>query len=243
MTNSDLQRAVEWRLTMRLVVVLLSFCGSVVAVEPVTPCCDTKSVAMATCTGSASCRACKSCSSCGHCKRGGSCGVCARPAPTPAPVKTPEPRPTTAPQPSTPKTSTRGQYEVARVIDGDTIEVTADGKPLTVRLIGVDTPETVHPSKPIEHYGKEASVFLRNLLLGESVTLTPDQGDVLTTDKYGRTLAYVHRAPDELFVNLEIVRQGYGHAYTQYPFKHMELFKAFERLARETGKGLWATDK
>ena len=108
-----------------------------------------------------------------------------------------------------------------RTIDGDTIEVEQDGKPVKVRLIGVDTPETVHPSKPVEAFGKEASRFTANLLKGESVYLEFDKDK---TDKYGRTLAFVYRAPDGLFVNLEIIRQGYGHAYTKYPFddKHDE---------------------
>ena len=58
-------------------------------------------------------------------------------------------------------------------------------------------------------------------------------------DKYGRLLAYLYRAPDGLFVNLEIVRQGYGQAYTRYPFKHMELFRHYEHRAQEARKGLW----
>ncbi len=127
-------------------------------------------------------------------------------------------------------------YPVLRVIDGDTVKIQYNGKPTTVRLIGVDTPETVHPQKPVERFGKEASAFTRNLLLGESVYL---RFDTDRTDKYGRLLAYLYRAPDGLFVNLEIVRQGYGHAYTRFIFKHMELFRHYERRAREASKGLW----
>ena len=128
-------------------------------------------------------------------------------------------------------------YPVARVVDGDTIVIN-DGEEITVRLIGVDTPETVHPSKPVEYYGKEASNFTQNLLKGEKVYLVidPQQGK---TDRYGRTLAYVYRSPDGLFVNAEIIRQGYGHAYTGFPFKHMEDFQQLERDAKKTGKGLW----
>lgn len=131
------------------------------------------------------------------------------------------------------------EFRVLRIIDGDTVEIEDEGKPVKVRLIGVDTPETVHPSKPVEAFGKEASRFTANLLKGESVFLEYDQEKV---DKYGRRLAYLYRAPDGLFVNLEIVRQGYGHAYTKYPFKYMDLFRAFERDAREAGRGLWGTD-
>ena len=127
-------------------------------------------------------------------------------------------------------------FPVQKVIDGDTVEIQYNGELTSVRLIGIDTPETVHPTKPAGAFGKEASAFTRNLLLGESVYLRFDRE---MRDKYGRLLAYLYRAPDGLFVNLEIVRQGYGHAYTRYPFKHMELFRHYEHRAREAGKGLW----
>ena len=125
-------------------------------------------------------------------------------------------------------------YPVLRTIDGDTVEIQYSGKPTMVRLIGVDTPETVHPQKAVEAFGKEASAFTRNLLLGEEVYLRFDHktasvvGELTDKiDKYGRMLAYLYRVPDGLFVNLEIVRQGYGHAYTQFPFKHIELFRYY----------------
>jgi endonuclease YncB( thermonuclease family) len=104
-------------------------------------------------------------------------------------------------------------YPVLKVVDGDTVKIDYEGKDTKVRLIGVDTPETVHPNKPVEPFGKEASAFTKNLLLGESVYLRFDGNK---TDKYGRMLAYLYRAPDGLFVNLEIVRQGYGYAETQF---------------------------
>ena len=129
---------------------------------------------------------------------------------------------------------------VTRIVDGDTIVVRDDqGDSVKVRLIGVDTPETVHPNKSVQRYGKEASRFTKNLLKGEKVYLIPDaqQG---ATDRYGRTLAHVYRFPDGLFVNAEIIRQGYGHAYTKYPFKYMIEFKQLEKFAREAEKGLWS---
>jgi micrococcal nuclease len=131
-------------------------------------------------------------------------------------------------------------YPVVRVVDGDTIVIN-DGNQITVRLIGVDTPETVHPSKPVEEYGKEASLFTRNLLKGERIYVVVDPQQ-RKTDRYGRSLAYVYRAPDGLFVNAEIIRQGYGHAYTTYPFKYMEEFRQIERFARQSQKGLWASE-
>ena len=127
-------------------------------------------------------------------------------------------------------------YKVVRVIDGDTVKIDYNGKATNVRLIGVDTPETVHPNKPVEAYGKEASNFTKNLLQGESVYL---RYDGQRTDTFGRLLAYVYRVPDGLFVNLEIVRQGYGHVYTQFPFKHIEVFRYYGNRARTAGKGLY----
>lgn len=129
-------------------------------------------------------------------------------------------------------------YKVVRVIDGDTVVLLVDGRKTRVRLIGVDTPETVHPSKPVEAFGKEASQFTKKLLEGESVYLEYEEG-ASRLDKYDRTLAYLYRVPDRLFINAEIIRQGYGHAYTKYPFKYMEEFRSHERAAREAGKGLW----
>jgi len=129
-----------------------------------------------------------------------------------------------------------------RVIDGDTIDILLDeGNVKRVRLIGIDPPETVDPRKPVQAYGKEASNFLANLLKGEEVYIEFDE-ESDGVDKYGRLLLYLYRAPDGLFVNLEIIRQGYGHAYTKYPFKHKDLFVAYEKRARENGKGLWAPD-
>ena len=133
-------------------------------------------------------------------------------------------------------------HPVIRVVDGDTVVLSLDGVKTRIRLIGIDTPETVHPQKPVEHYGQEASTFLKNLLRGESVSLEYET-EAATTDKYGRTLAYLYRAPDGLFVNAEIVRQGYGHAYTRFSFKYMEQFREYERIAREAGKGLWAESR
>jgi endonuclease YncB( thermonuclease family) len=80
--------------------------------------------------------------------------------------------------------------------------------------------------------------FFFNLLKGEKVYLI---GEPLpgALDRYGRTLAYVYRAPDGLFVNEEIIRQGYGHVYTQIPSKYMQEFKQLEQFARKAEKGLW----
>ena len=128
-------------------------------------------------------------------------------------------------------------YQVTRIIDGDTVEIRYDGTLTSVVLIGVDTPETVHPQIPVEAFGKEATAFTRNLLLGESVYFRFGSN---RTDRYGRLLAYLYRAPDGLFVNLEIVRQGYGKVYTVFPFAHKTLFQHYEKQAQNAGRGLWS---
>jgi len=113
-------------------------------------------------------------------------------------------------------------FLVKRVIDGDTIQLSNGER---VRLIGVDTPETKHPKKPVEYFGKEASAFTKKMVEGKSVTL---KYDWQRKDKYGRTLAYVY-LKDGTFLNAEIVKRGYGHAYTRFPFKYLEQFKQYER--------------
>ena len=121
---------------------------------------------------------------------------------------------------------------VERVVDGDTIIVQGVGR---VRLIGVDTPETVHPRRPVECFGKEASAFTKRLLEGRRARLEYDRE---RTDRYGRTLAYVY-LPNGTFANAEIVRQGYGHAYTRFPFRYLDEFRQHEREARRGERGLW----
>jgi endonuclease YncB( thermonuclease family) len=123
---------------------------------------------------------------------------------------------------------------VTGVIDGDTISVEGIG---SVRLIGVDTPETVDPREPVQLFGREASDFTRRMAEGKIVRLDYDWQ---RKDKYNRTLAYVY-LPDGNFLNAEIVKQGYGHAYTTYPFKYLDEFRAYEREAREAERGLWGT--
>ncbi len=97
---------------------------------------------------------------------------------------------------------------VLRVVDGDTIVVRgASGAPERVRYIGMDTPESVKPGVPVQCYAERASVLNRRLVAGRTVRLV---SDAEATDRYGRTLAYVYRQPDGLFVNAELVRRGYA---------------------------------
>ncbi len=119
-----------------------------------------------------------------------------------------------------------------RAVDGDTIVLDGNEK---VRLIGVDTPETKDPRKPIQYFGQEAYEFTKSLVEGKKVRLEYDQ---TKEDKYGRTLAYVY-LEDGTFLNAEIIKQGYGFAYTRFPFKYLEEFRQYEREARENERGLW----
>lgn len=125
---------------------------------------------------------------------------------------------------------------VERVIDGDTIVVTGHRH---VRLIGVDTPETKDPRRPVGCFGHEASAFTTSLLpAGTVVRLV---GDAEADDVYGRLLAYVYRRSDGLFVNAELVRRGYAAVLTIPPnVAHADEFVALAADARRAGRGLWS---
>ena len=126
---------------------------------------------------------------------------------------------------------------VERVVDGDTLVVRGGHR---VRLIGVDTPETKDPRKPVQCFGEQASAYVSSLLReGEGVRLV---GDVEERDVYGRTLAYVYRLADGLFVNAALVREGYAHVLTIPPnVAHSDEFLTLARDARERGRGLWSS--
>ena len=125
--------------------------------------------------------------------------------------------------------------EVTRVVDGDTIEARIDGQVGDVRLIGIDTPETVKPDTPVQCYGPRASRFTHRLLEGRTVRLVfgAERRDV-----YGRLLAYVRLGPR--FVNAAIVRRGLARSLTIPPNdRYAPLFQRLERDAARAGRGLW----
>jgi micrococcal nuclease len=129
-----------------------------------------------------------------------------------------------------------------KVFDGDTIQVQIEKSKIrnqqseiTVRLIGVDTPEISHPLKPVQYFAQEASSLTTKMVLGKKVKL---EFDFESEDKYGRVLAYVF-LPDGRMLNAEIIKQGYGFAYTRFPFRYMDEFRRFEKDARSKGLGLW----
>lgn len=132
-------------------------------------------------------------------------------------------------------------YSVVSVVDGDTVKLSIDGTTQTIRLIGLDTPETVDPRKPVQCFGKEASNKAKELLTGRSVRLEVDASQG-TLDKYGRTLGYIFR-DDGLFYNKYMIEQGFAHEYTyNIPYKYQSEFKAAEKSARENQRGLWSPD-
>jgi len=128
---------------------------------------------------------------------------------------------------------------VERVVDGDTIIVRASGRRERVRLIGIDTPESVKPNTPVQCFAVEASNRTKVLLpAGTPVRLV---GDVEARDRYKRLLPYVYRARDDLFVNLALAREGYAVPYTFPPnVAHTSEFVAAAAEAREAHRGLWS---
>jgi micrococcal nuclease len=131
---------------------------------------------------------------------------------------------------------------VIRHIDGDTVHIEFEEippEPLKkiekIRMIGVDTPETVHPKRDVEFLGKEASEQTKKALFGKRVAIALDWD---TRDRYGRLLAYIYTAPGRCH-NAELIAQGYGHAYTRFPFQFLEEFRALEKEARKSKRGLW----
>ena len=122
---------------------------------------------------------------------------------------------------------------VSETIDGDTVRLSDGNK---VRILGIDTPETKDPRKPVQCFGKEASAKMKELVEGKKVILLVDasQGD---KDKYGRLLRYVYSGNTD--IGAQMVKEGYAYAYTKYPVAKMEEYKALENEARENNRGLW----
>lgn len=133
--------------------------------------------------------------------------------------------------------TTPSLYKVVDVTDGDTIKVDINNRIESVRFIGVDTPETVHPTKPKECYGEEASKETTNLLINKSVYLIPDPQNS-DRDNYGRLLRYVF-LPDGTFINAKLISEGYAFNYIYDPFEFMKEFDRLEKQAKSAKVGLW----
>jgi micrococcal nuclease len=138
--------------------------------------------------------------------------------------------------PATP--SGRGDAVIAKDVDGDTVDVSVHGHHERLRLIGIDTPETKDPRKPVQCYGPEASARTAALLpVGTAVRLERDEEP---RDDYGRLLAYVYRAGDGLFVNLELAREGMAVVLSIKPnTAYAPVIAAAVDQARAARLGLW----
>lgn len=125
------------------------------------------------------------------------------------------------------------------VIDGDTIDAVIDGREERIRLIGIDTPETKKPNTPVECFGPEASAFTESLLpVGTPIRI---ERDTVGRDDYGRLLGYVYRADDGVFVNYEVLRQGYARPLSIAPnTTYEEMFVDAVRDAEADDVGIWA---
>lgn len=130
-----------------------------------------------------------------------------------------------------------GTYRVTEFVDGDTIKVDMNGKVETIRMIGVDTPETHDPRKAVQCYGQAAADYTKQLINNKPVRL---EADPLGTnrDRYSRLLRYVYTSDNKL-VAAESIRNGYAFAYTSFPFAKADEFRSYEKEAREAGRGLW----
>lgn len=133
-------------------------------------------------------------------------------------------------------------YQVTSITDGDTIKVQLEGNIETIRIVGINTPETVDPRKPVECYGQEASNYLTSILSGASVHLEADETQ-RDRDQYGRLLRFVF-LPDGRDVGLEMIKGGFAREalYSNVPHKYHETYVAAQDNAIREERGLWNPD-
>ncbi|HAU98694.1 MAG: Micrococcal nuclease [Microgenomates group bacterium GW2011_GWF2_45_18] len=158
---------------------------------------------------------------------------------------TPFPSETSKPQivlssPTLISTSSANLYSVERVVDGDTIRVTVDGKSESVRIVGIDAPESVAPNQPIECMGKESSAFLTSLLENKQVQLEKDETQQ-DRDKYGRLLRFVF-LEDNVDVGLQMIEKGFAEEklYTTKPYLFRTQYLEAQKYAQEQKLGIWS---
>lgn len=131
-----------------------------------------------------------------------------------------------------------GSYRVTEFVDGDTIKVDMNGKVETIRMIGMDTPETHDPRKVVECFGQAAAAYTKQIIGSGAVRL---EADSLSTnrDRYDRLLRYVYTSDGKL-VEAEDIKNGYAFAYTSFPFSKLDEFRSYEKEARDANRGLWS---
>jgi micrococcal nuclease len=130
-----------------------------------------------------------------------------------------------------------GLYQVSKFVDGDTIDVKMSGVTESIRFIGVDTPETHDPRKPVQCYGPEAAAYTRATVGNQRVRLASDPLSS-NRDRYDRLLRYVYLA-DGTLLNEQLIKTGHGFAYTYFPFTKSALFTKDEIVAQRNKIGVW----
>ena len=130
-------------------------------------------------------------------------------------------------------------YRVIDVLDGDTLVANVDGHEVTLRLIGIDTPEVVDPRKPVQCYGPKASAKAKELLSGKEIYIEKEKSKG-NYDKYGRVLVYA-RFQDNILYNKYVIENGFAREYTfnKEKYKYQEEFKEAQKIAKKEKKGLW----
>lgn len=153
----------------------------------------------------------------------------------------PPPLPTASIQPSSTSSAEQSGelYPVTSVTDGDTFKIMINDKKETVRLVGINTPETVDPRKPVECFGRQASDALKQLLAGQTVRLEsdPTQSD---RDRYGRLLRFAF-LPDGTDVGLWLLENGYAQEslYSDVPHRYRDVYVEAEQVAKTKQAGFW----
>jgi micrococcal nuclease len=129
--------------------------------------------------------------------------------------------------------------KIVKVVDGDTMDILINNKKETVRLLLVDTPETVHPTKPVEPFGPEASKFAKETLTGKDIKIEMDVSD---RDKYGRLLAYLYI--DNKMFNEMLLEKGLARVAYVYPpnIKYVDHFRDIQKKAQVSGIGIWSIE-
>ena len=126
---------------------------------------------------------------------------------------------------------------VTRIVDGDTVVAQVNNKQEKIRIIGINTPESVDPRRPVECFGKEASAQASKLLLNKEVTLENYQ----ERDRHGRMLGYI-KLPDETDFGKEMIEAGYAYSFKSYSHPRLADYNRIEKVARKNSAGLWAPD-
>jgi len=134
----------------------------------------------------------------------------------------------------------REEAKIIRVIDGDTVEVLLSGQKEKVRVIGINTPETIDPRRPVQCFGKEASSHAKEILTEQNVVLESDSTQT-NRDKYNRLLRYIFL--NEVDFGKSMIAEGFAYEYTyNIPYKYQSDYKEAEKEARNAQKGLWANN-